>query len=361
MIIMHGDIAVAGIGKNGIAKIFVPDRMPYDLYFEEKTTDIDSLVQNLENFYHWCSTRLIHIDRKYIKEIFGSIGATQQMTDRDRAQIALSYHALSLLDIYWVRDDEEQVFFSDINLYEHSLSNAFADLSLRGRSMSVENNHLIADDLSTPGMFPKAWIREEDGFYLIKDGDEDAVERELLASRIAGCFDVPLIQYEESIYDDLRVSRSKIITSLDISIVSMDAFLIYTINHDLNCLNEVLRKDSYGYYMMNIIDYLVGNTDRHKGNWGWLVDNQTGERLRLHELMDFNKAFNSYDTTDGAICQTVFDKTGKPDGQTQYDAAKTATRNISPKLTTNIDDNWFGEHDTWREMFHRRMDRLFCN
>lgn len=22
------------------------------------------------------------------------------------------------------------------------------------------------------------------------------------------------------------------------------------------------------YYMMNIVDYLVGNTDRHWGNWG---------------------------------------------------------------------------------------------
>ena len=27
--------------------------------------------------------------------------------------------------------------------------------------------------------------------------------------------------------------------------------------------------------MMNILDYLVGNTDRHWENWGLLVDNET--------------------------------------------------------------------------------------
>lgn len=25
--------------------------------------------------------------------------------------------------------------------------------------------------------------------------------------------------------------------------------------------------------MMNIVDYLIGNTDRHWGNWGFLVNN----------------------------------------------------------------------------------------
>ena len=55
---------------------------------------------------------------------------------------------------------------------------------------------------------------------------------------------------------------------------------------------------------MNIIDYLIGNTDRHWGNWGVWVDNSTNKIIGLHPLMDFNKAFTSYDTLEGAICQT---------------------------------------------------------
>ena len=351
MVIMHGENKIAYIGKNGSVEIYDKGRMPYDLYFEPSSDAIDDMVQNLENFYHWCATRLIHIDRKYIKEILNSIGASQQMTDRDRAGIALSYHALSLLDIYWVREDDEEIQFADINLFDHSLSGAFTDLCLRGKSMTVGNRHMIADNLNTPGMCPKAWVRDGGTFFLIKDGDSDAVEKELLASRIAGCFDVPQIRYEQSEYEDMIVSKSEIITSKKYSIVTMEAFQIYAVNADMDWLDEVLKVDCRGYYMMNIIDYLVGNTDRHWGNWGWLVDNETGERLRLHDLMDFNQSFGTYDTIDGAACQTA-------KNMTQREAAIDAVKHIGWHPICETDDTWFGDREQWREMFKRRVNEL---
>ena len=77
------------------------------------------------------------------------------MCIRDR-----SYHCLSLADIFWVREEGETVTFSELNLYENSLSNAFVDVALKGRQMTIENRDLIADDLSVSGMFPKAWVRD---------------------------------------------------------------------------------------------------------------------------------------------------------------------------------------------------------
>lgn len=52
---------------------------------------------------------------------------------------------------------------------------------------------------------------------------------------------------------------------------------IYCANHNMNKLDLVLKKDSYSYYMMNIVDYLIGNTDRHWGNWGFYTDNSTNK------------------------------------------------------------------------------------
>lgn len=75
--------------------------------------------------------------------------------------------------------------------------------------------------------------------------------------------------------------------------------------------------------MMNVIDYLVGNTDRHWGNWGVLVDTRTNRPLSLHPLMDFNQSFLAYDTLDGANCQTLFGRRG-----TQRQAAEEAVRKI---------------------------------
>ena len=272
-IIMHGERAAASLDTQGHCRIYDSHFMPYHLYLEEGE-DIDTLVNNVTNFYYWCASRILTLDRQYAKEILNSIGASQAVTDRERAQIALSYHCLSLTDIYWVKREQETVTFSELNLYENHLSNAFVDVSLRGKQMTVENQSLVRD-LSTDGCFPKAWIRMSDGFYLLKDGGAKAVEDEVLASRICQCFRVNQVIYQEDFFEGEKVSVSKIMTSLRYSIVSREAYEIYASNRDMDATEAILQLDSYTFYMMNIIDYLVGNTDRPWGNWGLFVDNET--------------------------------------------------------------------------------------
>ncbi len=88
--------------------------MPYSLYLEEYE-DIDTLINNITNFYYWCASRVLTLDRKYAKEILNSIGMPQAVTDRERAMVALSYRCASLTDVFWVREKGEKVLFEDIN------------------------------------------------------------------------------------------------------------------------------------------------------------------------------------------------------------------------------------------------------
>lgn len=330
--IMHGEKSVAKISQNGECKIYLPKFMPYNLYFEEVTRDnddIDIRIQNLENFYYWCSSRVLTLDREYAKEILNSVGAAQAVTDKERAGIALSYHCLSITDIYWTKEENEQCQFCEINLYENHLEKAFVDVSLRGKQMTIQNRHLIASDLGTKGCYPKAWIRKEKEFFLIKDGGEKFVENELLASEICRCFRVNQVHYHSYIYDKQKVSMSRIITSLKRSIVPMEYFEIYATNHDINKKEFILNLDGYSYYMMNILDYLIGNTDRHWGNWGMLIDNESNEPVRLYDLMDFNQAFHAYDTIEGANCLTILDAGANTEkNQSQKEAAILAVSKI---------------------------------
>lgn len=350
--IMYGNQRVASINRNGLCQIYVEQMMPYNLYLEQGAEgDMDIRLQNLENFYHWCACRILTLDREYAKEILNSIGAYQAVTDKDRAQIALSYHCLSLMDIYWIKEYSEEQDFASINLYENHLATAFVDVALRGRQMTIENRYLIAADLSTQGQYPKAWIRRHGEFWLMKDGGEEAVGRELLASKICRCFRVNQVLYEEDVYDGQKVSVSRIITSLDRSIVPMEHFEIYAMNHDIARLEYILTLDGYSYYMMNMIDYLTGNTDRHWGNWGLLIDNVTNKPVRLYDLMDFNRAFQAYDTLEGANCLT----TGKK--QSQKEAAIEAVRKIGLNQASEISPEWFVE-DSIRTMFFKRLEVL---
>ena len=353
--IMHKDRKVAAIREDGTCTIYAPSFMPYNLYLET-ANDLDTRLNNLNNFYYWCSSRVLTLDRRFAKEILNSIGAKQAVTDRDRAAIAISYHGLSLTDVYWIKFNRENVSFADLSLFRHSLSGAFADVSLNGRSLTVQNAELLkpndaAGDIGTQGVAPKAWIRENGTFYLLKNGDKRDVQAELLASKIARCFRAESVVYEPSAFEDKPVSRSRIITSEDASLVSMEAVDVYCVNHELDRDAFVLEKDAFAFHMMNLIDYLVGNTDRHWGNWGFLVSNDTNRLEKLYPLMDFNKSFLSYDSIDGARCQT------SSRTLSQREAAIEAVRAVGLNQIAEVKPEWFADPAV-RDMFFQRLDAV---
>lgn len=350
--IMHMEKVVAWIATNGRAEVLNEQFMPYDLYLDSEDDDIDTLVNNLSNFYHWCASRVLSLDRTYAKDLLNSIGVSQAVTDRDRANISLSYHCVSLTDVFWVREKDEAITFAELNLYDSPLNEAIVELSLKGRQMTV-TNHELAPDLSTKGCFPKAWIRREKGFKLLKDGGAEAVERELLASEIAQCFDIPQVIYRPYIFENESVTESDIISSKEYSMVSKMAFDIYAVNHDLDTLEVCKEIDSICYYGMNIIDYLTGNTDRHPENWGFWIDNRTNQYVSLYPIMDFNQCFLSYDNLDGARCQTVFPKI-----MSQKEAAIEAVKHIGLRQIKEMDMTKFGDRKKEADMFQMRLEVL---
>lgn len=352
--IMHKERVVATITDKGKACILDADFLPYDLWLEEEM-DFDSCLNNINVFNHWCASRVLSLDRKYAKEIYNSLGFAQATTDKDRAKVSLSYHCVSLGDVFWVRTENESITFKELNLYDNPLNEAIVELSLKGRQMTVTNQEL-APDLSTKGCFPKAWIRENDGFVLLKDGGERSVKKELLASRICQCFDIPQVVYEEHSYKDQLVTKSKIITTKDRSIVSKMSFDIYAANHGLDTVAVSKTKDPITYYGMNILDYLVGNTDRHPENWGFWVDNETNKYLSLYPIMDFNESFGSYDTLDGAKCQTETSRT-----ISQREAAIEAVKHIGLPMKDEIKEDIFEGFEDFaaeKEMFFLRLAEL---
>lgn len=351
--IMHKEKTVATVSALGKAKIYIEKFMPYDLYLEnEDGTDIDVMLNNLNVFYHWCASRVLTLDRTFAKEILNSIGVSQAVTDQERAKISLSYHCVSLTDVFWVREQGENVSFAELNLYDHPLNDAVVELSLKGKQMTVTNREL-AQDLSTKGCFPKAWIRTEEGFLLLKDGGEETVRKELLASAICQCFDIPQVVYRKRFYDGEPVTESKIITSKDCSIASKWAYDVYAINNDLDTVEECIKLDPITYYGMNILDYLVGNTDRHPENWGFLIDNSTNQPISLYPLMDFNQSFLSYESLDGANCQTAY-----PKKMTQREAAIEAVKVIGLRQIKEVDMTQFEGMEQEADMFIRRLNEL---
>ena len=64
---MFVDIMPEGPADDGIAYL--------NFYLEEEE-DLDTCINNLGNFYYWCASRMLSLDRKYAKEIPTAIRKT---------------------------------------------------------------------------------------------------------------------------------------------------------------------------------------------------------------------------------------------------------------------------------------------
>lgn len=82
--IMHRESCVAQLSTTGECRVCLEDFMPYDLVLVE-SDDFDERINNVTNFYYWCASRMLTLDRTYAKEILNSIGASQSVTDRERS------------------------------------------------------------------------------------------------------------------------------------------------------------------------------------------------------------------------------------------------------------------------------------
>ena len=105
--------------------------------------------------------------------------------------------------------------------------------------------------------------------------------------------------------------------------------------------------------MMNIVDYLVGNTDRHWGNWGFRVNNTDNRLGKLHPLMDFNRAFRSYDTMEGARCLTV------KGNRTQMEAAVEGVRAVGLNQVRELPEDLPGLFRKLNALAGAQLDQMF--
>lgn len=280
------------LDKTGRGSVVICDKehMPFDIYLEE-SDDIDDRLNNIFNFNAWCAGRILPLDRKYAKEILNYYGYSQRMTDNERAKIALSTRCLSINDCYWVRKDAETVKWEDVNLFQNSLENAVFEVALFGTSPTVTNSELVTPDISTDGTAPKAWLRNGNSFYLLKGDVNGSVKKEVEASKILSALGIANIGYESTFFNGMPVSKCRCYTDENTNLVRAEWFDLWCKNNNEN-LNEYISKFRDQFDKMNLADYLVGNSDEHSQNWGFLYDSNM-TIISLNPLMDYDHAFES--------------------------------------------------------------------
>lgn len=278
------------------------DRLPVSLRYEGVGFD--------DVMHGWTENRAMSVGRTNAKKLLAGFGISQS----NPYLVARLFHFTSLTDCYWLKEEEEQAQWKDVSLFRNKLEKAVSATALVGtpgyfkdKIKGPVKTRIHTPELTAQGMAAKAWIRERGGLYLYKVG-----KKELAASKILEALGIPHVTYEEVKAEELvriadekridsirkaheKVVKCKIITSEQKALVPWEDFQMYCAYHDMDEYAYVKEWDPRGYYSMQIVDYILGNEDRHGANFGFFMDNRTGRLGKLYPLMDHDHGFSEDD------------------------------------------------------------------
>ena len=230
-----------------------------------------------ESLWKWISTRTVPRGRKYILSALRQLGIP---SDDIRAIVNFS-RGLSLNDAYWIVDDGFSGTWKHYNLYDNDFSEDVAVLALTGLGIAPEDKQTSSPEFSTNGMLRKCWRRVDGEILMYKGGTEGAINAgyemysEYYAAQIAERMGLAHVNYGLSRYKKVLCSTCPLFTS--------DKYGYLPAGRVID--KEAALADSR-FAPVFFFDALIFNTDRHMGNFGFLVDNDKNEIVGAAPIFD---------------------------------------------------------------------------
>ncbi len=254
-----------------------------------------------EGIAKWLKHRTIPKNRAYVRNFLSKCGLN---INRPLHIIHVS-KGLSLNDCYWVVEEGFEGKFSDYNLYDNRFSRILALIAFTGYGSSIRTSLASCPEFTTNGMLPKCWRRERGQIRLFKGGTMGASNTgnepysEFYAYQVAEAMGIDAIPYGLSKWKGELCSTCDLFTSKEFSFLPVGR-LVPT--GGMKAVREYYETLGPNFIKalddMIILDALIFNTDRHFGNFGFLVDNRTNQIVAPAPLFDHGNALFNFAGTD---------------------------------------------------------------
>lgn len=248
-----------------------------------------NLLSSLES---WIKHRKVPQHREFSENILASLPTSSE--NNLMAYIDISF-GLSLNDSFWVTPSDKNYKWKDYNLYDSAFSEAL-ELSAFGLNVTEVNGFTSSPEYTTNGMLKKCWHRENGEIYLYKgstqeyaNGGKEAYSEYYMA-QIAEIMEFDYVPYDLKLFHNQIVSTCPIFTNENEGYMPIHYLLKESPkNYDkitlmMEISNNIYGKESFRDLML--FDALICNIDRHLGNFGMIVDNNTGAILRPAPIFD---------------------------------------------------------------------------
>ncbi len=264
------------------------------LKFEETSRECGALLPiGFTDIQSWIAHRQAPKHRAHIEKLLRLCGCYDL-----EGYIRVTY-ALNLNDTFWACPAALNLTWDQVSLFQNDFDETIAHLAFEG-GMYGESFSTTSPEFGTSGSFAKCWIRENGRIYLMKQGSDGARNAglepysEMYASELAAVFCRAYVSYQTEMFRGKLVSRCSLFTDESSGFVTIQAAA-----RDIQDPEGLLSyMEKYGaeddFRRMIVLDALIINTDRHRGNYGMLFDTDTIEITGMAPVFDHNQALLPY-------------------------------------------------------------------
>lgn len=269
------------------------------LWVNEDKKDLFPLDLELTNdgLAKWLKHRTIPKNRAYVHNFLSKCGLN---INRPMTIIKVS-KGLSLNDCYWVVEEGFEGTYDKFNLYDNRFSQVLALIAFTGYGSSIRTSLASCPEFTTNGMLPKCWRRKDGKILLYKGGTSGASNTgnepysEYYAAQVAKVLGVNAIEYGLSQWKGELCSTCELFTSKDYSFLPVGRIVTSGGMKAVREYYETLGKNFVeALNDMLVLDAVIMNTDRHFGNFGFIIDNKTNKIVAPAPLFDHGNALLNF-------------------------------------------------------------------
>lgn len=269
----------------------VNDKRRLPLYLQEYHVSLtDKLLDD------WINSRCIPVNRENIDRVLPKLGVSNS-----RLLITKWFFA-SLTDHYWITPKLSEVIWEDINLFQNSFTDDFGNILMGTAQKTIS---MKTPDTSLGGQLKKKWKIIDGVRTLIKDGSGESKQEifnEVIATEICNrlnihCIPYSLFQEENNVYCACHCFASndiEFVSAYDILGTIKNDYTISMYEHYITTLeNYGISNVRQKLEHMLLLDFIMGNIDRHFNNFGVLRNSDTLEFIDVSPLFDTGSSLGS--------------------------------------------------------------------
>lgn len=288
-ILMHREIEVAEIELDELSHITNIYEVYAEGHFPVGTFGKHGVDKTM--LAKWWAKRSIPASRSGLRETLDLLHMSVPQ------ELLAKCYGLSLSDQYWISPKDKPLMWKEINFFDHDFSEDIGNL-LFGYGEFSDSMSLISPDNTSDGQLIKKWKIADGKRVLIKGGSNPYQQEplcEVIASGIAERLCIPhtkytlLWEHEKpfSVCQDFITSETELVSAYQIMQSRKKPNALSDYEFYLSCAEQLgVKNIREQTEKMIVLDFLIGNEDRHFNNFGLIRNAVTLEWIGVAPIFD---------------------------------------------------------------------------